>query len=232
MESGNRWTDNTRLVDSYRKGRVLLAGDAAHIHTPFGGQGMSLGLVDAANLGWKLAAVVRGEMPDTLLDTYTAERRPAAQAVLANTLAQLAIMRPDPQAGAMRDLMANLMQFDDVNRLIGGLMSGLSTRYHLGAEQDGVGRLLGDRDISPGLALYDLMQDGMGVLLDASRGGAASRLVAAATQRIRCVAIEAGPSMLIRPDACVAWIGEENSIGGLQEALRRWFVQEPVPSLC
>lgn len=232
MESGNRWTDNTRLVDSYRKGRVLLAGDAAHIHTPFGGQGMSLGLVDAANLGWKLAAVMRGEMPDSLLDTYTAERRPAAQAVLANTLAQLAIMRPDPQAGAMRDLMANLMQFDDVNRLIGGLMSGLSTRYDLGSEQDGVGRLLGDRDISPGVTLYDCMQDGMGVLLDASNEGAASRLVAAATPRIRCVAIETGPSLLIRPDACVAWIAAENGINGLQEALHRWFVQAPLPSLC
>jgi 2-polyprenyl-6-methoxyphenol hydroxylase-like FAD-dependent oxidoreductase len=78
LESGSRWTDNTRLVDSYRKGRVLLAGDAAHIHTPFGGQGLTLGLADAANLGWKLSAVIRGEMPDGLLDTYTAERRPVA----------------------------------------------------------------------------------------------------------------------------------------------------------
>jgi 2-polyprenyl-6-methoxyphenol hydroxylase-like FAD-dependent oxidoreductase len=103
LESGSRWTDNTRLVDTYRQGRVLLAGDAAHIHSPFGGQGLSLGLVDAANLGWKLAAVIRGEMPESLLDTYTAERRPVAEAVLANTLAQVAIMRPDPQSGAMRD---------------------------------------------------------------------------------------------------------------------------------
>ncbi len=106
IESGSRWTDNTRLVDTYRRGRVLLAGDAAHVHSPFGGQGLSLGLVDAANLGWKLAAVVRGEMPESLLDTYTAERRPVAEAVLANTLAQMAIMRPDPQSGAMRDLVA------------------------------------------------------------------------------------------------------------------------------
>src|SRR5262249_54465714 len=96
FESASRWADNTRLVDSYRRGRVLLAGDAAHIHSPFGGQGLSLGLVDAANLGWKLAAVIRGEMPESLLDTYTAERRPVAEAVLANTLAQMAILRPDP----------------------------------------------------------------------------------------------------------------------------------------
>jgi 2-polyprenyl-6-methoxyphenol hydroxylase-like FAD-dependent oxidoreductase len=228
LESASRWTDNTRLVDTYRRGRVLLAGDAAHIHTPFGGQGLSLGLVDAQNLGWKLAAVIRGEMPENLLDTYTAERRPVAEAALANCLAQMAIMRPDPQSGAMRDLVANLMRFDDVNRLFGERMSGLSTRYDLGSELDEVGRLIGDRPIrhrdGEG-SLYDLMQDGLGVLLDASTGGKASHLVAAATRRIRCVAVDTGPSMLIRPDACVAWADEENGTDGLEEALRRWFNQ-------
>ncbi len=226
LESGSRWTDNTRLVDTYRHGRVLLAGDAAHIHSPFGGQGMSLGLVDAANLGWKLAAVVRGEMPASLLDTYTAERRPVAAAVLANTLAQTAIMRPDPQSGALRDLMADLMQFDDVNRFIGAMMSGLATRYDLGSERDDVGRLIGDRPIGAsdlGDSLYDLMHDGMGVLLDASTEGKASRLVAASTRRVRCVAVATGPSLLIRPDACIAWVAEENSTDGLEETLRRWF---------
>ena len=227
LESGSRWTDNTRLVDSYRRGRVLLAGDAAHVHSPFGGQGLSLGLVDAANLGWKLAAVIRGEMPETLLDTYTAERRPVAESVLANTLAQAAIMRPDPQAGAMRNIVANLMQFDDVNRFIGEMMSGLSTRYDFGSELNDVGRLIGDRPISHGdapVSLYDVMQDGMGVFLDASSEGQASRFVAASTQRIRCVAVDTGLSMLIRPDACVAWAGEEDSTDGLEEALRRWFI--------
>jgi 2-polyprenyl-6-methoxyphenol hydroxylase-like FAD-dependent oxidoreductase len=227
LENGSRWTDNTRLVDTYRRGRVLLAGDAAHVHSPFGGQGMSLGLVDAANLGWKLAAVIRGEMPESLLDTYAAERRPIAEAVLANTLAQTAIMRPDPQSTAMREIVARLMEFDDVNRHIGEMMTGLSIRYDLGSERDDVGRLIGDKAIGHGNgggSLYDLMQDGMGVLLDASTEGEASRLVAASTQRIRCVAVEAGPSMLIRPDACVAWAGEENSIDGLEEALRRWFM--------
>ncbi len=144
LESASRWTDNTRLVDTYRRGRVLLAGDAAHVHSPFGGQGLSLGLCDAANLGWKLAAVLRGEMPDALLDTYTAERRPVAEAVLANTLAQVAIMRPDPRSGAMRDIVADLLQLDDVNRRFGEMMRGLSTRYDLGSERDGVGRLIGD----------------------------------------------------------------------------------------
>ena len=226
LESGSRWTDNTRLVDTYRRGRVLLAGDAAHVHSPFGGQGLSLGLVDAANLGWKLAAVVRGEGSESLLDTYTAERRPAAEVVLANTLAQVAIMRPDPQAGAMRDLVANLMQFDNVNRLIGGMMSGLSTRYDLGSERDEVGRLIGDRPIKNGgtdTSLYEVMQDGRGVLLDASPGGEVSELVTATTPKIRCVAVDTGPSMLIRPDACVAWAGEENSTDGLDVAIRRWF---------
>jgi 2-polyprenyl-6-methoxyphenol hydroxylase-like FAD-dependent oxidoreductase len=225
LESGSRWTDNTRLVDTYRRGRVLLAGDAAHVHSPFGGQGLSLGLVDAANLGWKLATVLRGEMPDSLLDTYMAERRPVAQAVLANTLAQVAIMRPDPQSGAMRDIVANLMQFDDVNRFIGELMSGLSTRYDLGSDLDDVGRLIGDRPIGHAdVSLYDLMQDGTGVLLDASTEGKASQLAAAFTQRIRCVAVDTGLSTLIRPDACIAWTGEENSTDGLEETLRRWFI--------
>jgi 2-polyprenyl-6-methoxyphenol hydroxylase-like FAD-dependent oxidoreductase len=226
LESGSRWTDNTRLVDTYRKGRVLLAGDAAHIHTPFGGQGLTLGLIDAANLGWKLASVIRGEMPESLLDTYTTERRPVAEAVLANTLAQVAIMRPDPQSGAMRALVAKLLDLDDVNRFIGEMTS-LSTHYDLGSELDEVGRLIDDKKISHGdgdVSLYDVMQDGMGVLLDASTQGKLSELVAATTQRIRCVAVDTGPSMLIRPDACIAWVGEENSTVGLEKALRRWFI--------
>ena len=226
LESASRWTDNTRLVDTYRRGRVLLAGDAAHVHSPFGGQGLNLGLVDAENLSWKLAAVVRREMPESLLDTYTAERRPVAEAVLANTRAQVAILRPDPQAGAMRDIIAKLMEFDDVNRFLGEMMSGLSTRYELGSERDEIGRLLGDKSIRQGdadISLYDLMQDGVGVLLDASTDRKASRLVTSTTQRIRCIAVDAGPSMLIRPDACVTWVNEDNSTDGLEEVLRRWF---------
>lgn len=222
LEQANRWADNTRLADTYRRGRVLLAGDAAHVHAPFGGQGLSLGFADAANLGWKLAAVVRGAMPETLLDTYTAERRPVAQAVTANTLAQAALMRPDPQSGALRDVFATLLKLDDVARLLGEMMRGLDTRYDLGSEHDDVGRLIGDRPLGPaGATLFDLMRDGSGVLLDATPGGEASRL-AEATRAVRCVAVEAGPSMLIRPDACVAW-AEESGTAGLVEALRRWF---------
>jgi len=169
-------------------------------------------------------------MPESLLDTYTAERRPVAEAVLANTLAQAAILRPDPQSGAMRELVANLMQLDDVNRLISEMMRGLSTRYDLGSGLDDVGRLIGDEPITHGnadVSLYDVMQEGMGVLFDASTDGKASRLVAASTQRIRCVAVNTGPTMLIRPDACIAWASEENSTDGLEEALRRWFIPAP-----
>jgi FAD binding domain len=183
--------------------------------------------VDAANLGWKLAVVIRVEMPERLLDTYTAERRPIAEAVLANTHAQAAIMRPGPQSSAMRDIVAKLMQFDDVNRFVGEMTSGLSTRYDLGSDLDDVGRLIGDKPIRHGdvsVSLYDVMQDGMGVLLDASTEAKASKLAAATTPKIRCVAVDTGPSMLIRPDACIAWAGKENSIDGLEEALRRWFI--------
>ena len=220
LGAANRWTDNTRLADTYRQGRVLLAGDAAHIHSPFGGQGLSLGLADAANLGWKLAAVLRGDMPATLLDTYTAERRPVAQAVLANTLAQVAIMRPDPQSGALRDLLAALLGLDDVNRWFGTMMRGLAVRYDLGSAHADVGTLAADRPVGA-TTLYALMQDGAGVLLDASGGRAGA--LAATAPRLRTVAVDAGPSMLIRPDACVAWVGDGTGIDGLEPALRRWF---------
>ena len=225
MESAGRWADNTRLVDSYRRGRVFLAGDAAHIHSPFGGQGMGLGLTDAANLGWKLAAVVRGALPETLLDTYTAERRPAAEAVLTNTLAQAAIMQPDPRSAALRGVVADLLRLADGGRFFGDMVRGLSLRYDLGPAPDIVGRLAADRPVGSGDAasLYALMQDGCGVFLDASPGGHLSARVLAATNSVRCGTITPGPSLLLRPDACVAWAGEEDG-AGLSEALHRWFV--------
>ena len=225
MERASRWTDNTRLVDTYRQGRILLAGDAAHIHSPFGGQGLSLGLNDAANLGWKLAAVVRGDKSDSLLDSYGAERRPVAEAVLANTLAQLAIMRPDPQSSAMRDIFAKLLELDAVNSHIDALMSGLATRYDLGSARDLVGRLAGDRPAGGGAArtsLYAAMADGDGILLDASPDGYAAGIAESFTG-VRCLPVEAGPSMLIRPDGCVAWAGDADDVEGLLDALGRWF---------
>lgn len=226
IESASRWTDNTRLVDTFRKGRILLAGDAAHVHTPFGGQGLSLGLVDAANLGWKLSAVVRGEKDESFLDSYSTERHAAADAVLANTLAQTAIMRPDAQAGAMRDLIAKMMDIDEVNRFFGEMMHGLTTRYDLDSDHDEVGRLISDREIGGEVSeswLYDLMQDGSGVLLDATPDRSASAVVQGITGRVRCAETGVGTSMLIRPDACVAWVGEGSDLTGLEAAVRRWW---------
>lgn len=219
---GSRWTDNTRLVETYRDRRVLLAGDAAHVHSPFGGQGLSLGLGDAANLGWKLARVLRHGEPDALLDTYTAERRPVAAAVLANTLAQTALMRPDPQSGALRDIVAALLETDAVACRMGAMMRGLSTRYDLGAEAAIVGRVIGDGPVGD-RTLFDLMQDGRGLLLDGSDDGWAARLADAVPSRVLAVRIAEGPSLLIRPDACVAWTSDTRDEDGLRTALHRWF---------
>lgn len=222
IDQANRFSDSARLVDTYRQGRVLLAGDAAHVHAPLGGQGLSLGLGDAANLGWKLAAIIRREKPDSLLDSYTAERRPVAQAVLANTLAQIALARPDPHSIALRDIFAKLLALDDVNDLIEGLTSGLATRYDLGSEQDMVGRLVGDLPIQSGASLFAEMGSGDGILLDASADARAIDL-AAGFARLRCLPIESGPSMLIRPDGCIAWAGDAGDVEGLKDALERWF---------
>lgn len=225
MEQANRFTDSARLVDTYRRDRVLLAGDAAHIHSPAGGQGLSLGLVDAANLGWKLAAVIRGDKPDSLLDSYTSERRPVAEAVLANTLAQVALTRPDPQSSAMRQIFAKLMEIDAVNGHLDGLTSGLATRYDLGSKQDVVGRLTGDRSVGRAdvrTSLFAEMAEGEGILLDASPDGHAAGLAAGFT-RVRCLPADAGPSMLIRPDGCIAWAGDVGDVEGLVDALERWF---------
>jgi 2-polyprenyl-6-methoxyphenol hydroxylase-like FAD-dependent oxidoreductase len=225
VEQANRFTDSARVVDSYRRDRILLAGDAAHIHSPLGGQGLSLGLVDAANLGWKLAAIVRGDMPESLLDSYTFERRPAAESVLANTLAQVALMRPDPQSAALRDIFATLLELDDVNSYINGLTSGLATRYDLGSERELVGRLIGNRPVGHGdfqTSLFAEMARGEGILLDASRDGRAAGLAADFT-RVRCLPTEAGPSMLIRPDGCIAWADDAEETAGLLDALERWF---------
>ena len=245
LTSASRWADNVRLADDYRRGRVLLAGDAAHIHPPFGAQGLSLGLVDAANLGWKLAAVLRGEMPDSLLDSYTAERRPVAARVLDNTLAQVALLRPDPQSGALRALVERFMQVDEVNAMIARMTSGLDLRYGMDANEDGsratpLGTLTGDMAVND-TTLYALMQDGAAVLLDASPDGGLSALATGASPRIRCVRVAAGRSLLVRPDACIAWVGaaaepdDADAVSpldepALEEALARWF--RPRPRSC
>ncbi len=225
MRSATRFTDNARQVPTYRKGRVLLAGDAAHIHSPFGGQGLNLGLLDAVNLGWKLAAVIRGTLPEDLLDTYSAERHPVAARVLANTRAQVALMRPDVLTTELREVVTGLMKTDEGNRFFGEMMSGITTRYELADEHPLVGRLCGNLTLSINgheTRLFTLMQQANGLLLDAANG-AASRIAERWASRVRCVQLQDGTTILLRPDACIAWVGDGNHHNGLEPALKRWF---------
>jgi 2-polyprenyl-6-methoxyphenol hydroxylase-like FAD-dependent oxidoreductase len=225
MQSATRFTDHARQASSYRLGRVLLAGDAAHVHSPFGGQGLNLGLLDAANLGWKLAAVVRGRMPDTLLDSYEAERHPIAARVLANTRAQVALMRPDAHTSALRDIVAELMDIDEGNRYFGEMMSGLGSRYALDGDHPRVGTLSGDFAVNTeegDTTLFALMQQGQGVLIDAG-DGSATRIARDWQAQLRCARAVGGPSLLLRPDACIAWACDDESAAGLEAQLVRWF---------
>jgi hypothetical protein len=222
LRSATRFTDNTRQASSYRQGRVLLAGDAAHVHSPFGGQGLNLGLLEAVNLGWKLCATVQGRAPDSLLDTYTTERHPVAARVLDNTRAQLALMRPDPQTTAMRQIVADLLTTNpDVNRHFGEMISGVTTRYDLGDDDPLVGRLVADLDLTiDGVVtrLFSRMRDGCGLIVDGD--GMASEEGAAWASRVRVMKAPGARSMLVRPDGCIAWAGRA---GGLRPALERWF---------
>ncbi|WP_375777547.1 FAD-dependent oxidoreductase [Bradyrhizobium sp. ma5] len=225
VKTATRFTDNARQADSYRRGRVLLAGDAAHVHSPFGGQGLNLGLLDAVNLGWKLAAVVCDRMPEALLDSYTAERHPIAAKVLANTRAQVALMRPDVMTDALRDIVADLMSGDEGTRYFGEMISGIKIRYDLGSEHASVGRLSGNFALGNDGAettLFDRMEDGRAVLVDAT-DGAASAIATRWDMFVRCVPRRAGPSLLIRPDACIAWAADGKDLAGLDAALARWF---------
>jgi 2-polyprenyl-6-methoxyphenol hydroxylase-like FAD-dependent oxidoreductase len=216
----SRFGDATRLADRYRVGRVLLAGDAAHIHPPIGGQGLNLGVQDAFNLGWKLAAQIRGWAPDPLLDTYQAERRPVAADVLDNTRAQMELQSAEPGARAMRRLLTELMDINEVNRRLIEKITAIDLRYDLGEGPDLLGRRLPDIEVKPG-HLYGLLHSGRGLLLDRTE-----RLTAAAwSDRVDhladpTAALDA-PAVLLRPDGHVAWIGDDQT--DLDTHLTRWF---------
>ncbi|WDZ87749.1 rifampin monooxygenase [Micromonospora cathayae] len=218
----SRFGDATRLADRYRVGRVLLAGDAAHIHPPIGGQGLNLGVQDAVNLGWKLAAQVHGWAPDTLLDTYQAERRPVAADVLDNTRAQLELTSTEPGPQAVRRLLTELMDLDEVNRHLIEKITGIGVRYDLGPGPDLLGRRLRDLDVAPG-RLYGLLHRGRGLLLDRTGrltvGGWSDRVdhLADPTDALDV------PGLLLRPDGHVAWIGDDQL--DLDAHLTRWFGQ-------
>lgn len=222
IKSATRFTDNARQAATYRKGRVLLAGDAAHVHSPFGGQGLNLGLLDAVNLGWKLGATLGGTAPDGLLDTYTSERHPVGARVLSNTRAQVALMRPDALTSALRDVVTDIMNTDEGNRFFGEMMSGLSTRYDVGHAHPLAGTYVANRGLGPELSLYDAMYEGNGVLVDTADGMLAE-LVRPVGSRVKVVRAKEGTSMLVRPDGVVVWASDDGSQEGLQVALERWF---------
>ncbi|GIH94264.1 rifampin monooxygenase [Planobispora siamensis] len=216
----SRFGDATRLAERYRVGRVLLAGDAAHIHPPIGGQGLNLGVQDAFNLGWKLAAQIRGWAPEPLLDTYQAERRPVAADVLDNTRAQKELLSAEPGPQAVRRLLTELMDFDEVNRHLIEKITAIGIRYDFGEGPDLLGRRLRDIEVEQG-RLYDLLHRGRGLLLDRT-----GRLTAGGwSDRVDYLADPVAeldvPCVLLRPDGHVAWIGDDQQ--DLDDHLSRWF---------
>ncbi|MFJ8739772.1 rifampin monooxygenase [Embleya sp. NPDC127516] len=218
----SRFGDATRQAERYRVGRVLLAGDAAHIHPPTGGQGLNLGVQDAFNLGWKLGAAVNGWAPEGLLDSYHAERHPVGAAVLENTRAQITLLGTDPGATALRELFSKLMDFEEVNRYVTEIISAVGIRYDFGDDQghELLGRRMRDVPLKVG-RLYERMHAGRGLLLD--RTGRLS--VTGWADRVDHVAdLGEEPdvsAMLLRPDGHVVWVGEDQS--ELESRLSEWF---------
>jgi 3-(3-hydroxy-phenyl)propionate hydroxylase len=233
----SRFTDATRQAAAYRSGRVLLAGDAAHIHSPAGGQGIGLGIQDAVNLGWKLAQVVRGISSESLLDTYQAERHPATARALEYSMAVSALQRHDVRIGAVRDLMGQLAGMDEPRRYLAALVSGLDVRYDLGEGHPLLGRRMPDLDLVTGggvVRVYSLLQTARPVLIDLGRSG--SDAVGPWADRVRSVdasyagawelpvvgTVDAPSAVLVRPDGHVAWVGD-GTRSGLVDALTTWF---------
>lgn len=216
----SRFGDATRQAERYRTGRVLLAGDAAHIHPPTGGQGLNLGIQDAFNLGWKLAAEVNGWAPEGLLDSYHTERHPVAADVLDNTRAQMELMSLEPGPRSVRRLVSDLMDFEEVNRYLIEKITAIGVRYDFGEGHELLGRRMRDVELKRG-RLYELMHNGRGLLLDQT-----GRLsVAGWEDRVDHVVDGSEeldvPAVLLRPDGHVAWVGEDQQ--ELLSQLPRWF---------
>ncbi|AEM85647.1 FAD-dependent oxidoreductase [Streptomyces violaceusniger] len=223
------FTDRAMQTTTYRAGRVLLAGDAAHIHSPLGGQGLNTGLGDAMNLGWKLAATVHGHAPDGLLDTYTHERHPIGAAVLDWSRAQVAAMRPDPHGQAIQAVVRDLLGTRDGTTYVFQKVSGSSVRYDLGSEHPLVGRNAPDLRLQDGTRLGDLMRDGQGVVLDFTVDRCLHGSAMGWESRLRYVA---GPArndlgsgaVLVRPDGVVAWAGDRHpDRAAFERAAVPWF---------
>ncbi|HEY7408390.1 MAG TPA: FAD-dependent monooxygenase [Gemmatimonadaceae bacterium] len=233
----SRFTDATRQAARYREGRVLLAGDAAHVHPPDGGQGVQLGVQDAVNLGWKLAQVVKGISPDALLDTYHAERHPVAARVLRNTMASVALRRADDRTKALRDTMTEFLGMDEPRKRFAGMLSGLDIRYDFGEGHPLLGRRMPDLDlVTPHgpRRVFTLLHDARPVLLNLGEPGGieitpwhdrVQTIDARADGRweLPVIGTVAAPTaVLIRPDGHVAWVGDLTR-AGLVEALTTWF---------
>ncbi|MFI2435134.1 rifampin monooxygenase [Streptomyces sp. NPDC018693] len=216
----SRFGDATRQAERYRSGRVLLAGDAAHIHPPTGGQGLNLGIQDAFNLGWKLAAEINGWAPDGLLDSYEAERHPVAARVLSRTRAQMALLRTDPGTAALRELFSRLLDFEEPNRYVTELINALDVRYDLGEGHELLGARLRDVKLKRG-RLYELTRGGRGLLLDQT-GRLSVEGWADRVDHVLDVSEELDvPAVLLRPDGHVAWAGADQE--ELLARLPRWF---------
>lgn len=223
------FTDRAMQPTAYRRGRVLLAGDAAHIHSPLGGQGLNTGIGDAMNLGWKLAATVHGNAPDGLLDTYADERHPIGAAVLDWSRAQVATMRPDPYAQAIQAVVRDLIGTRDGATYVFEKLSGSWIRYDLGSEHPLVGRSAPDFRLEDGTCLGDLMEDGRGVVLDFTVDRRLHVSAAGWEGRTRYAAGAAGNDLgagavLVRPDGVVAWVGDRHlDPEAFEQAASRWF---------
>jgi 2-polyprenyl-6-methoxyphenol hydroxylase-like FAD-dependent oxidoreductase len=233
-----RFTDMTRQAASYREKRVLLAGDAAHVHWPAGGQGLNTGVQDSVNLGWKLAQVVNGVSPPSLLDTYHAERHPVAARVLRNTMAQTALMRPaDARLEALRDTVSDLLSMDEPRKRYAAMLSGLDIHYDFGEGHPLLGRRMPDLDVTTAdgpLRVFSLLHEARPVLLNLGEPGDFD--ITPWVDRVQMVdakyvgpwelpvlgAVTAPPAVLIRPDGHVAWVGDQGQ-GGLADALTTWF---------
>ncbi|MHC3474072.1 FAD-dependent oxidoreductase [Streptomyces sp. 7R007] len=233
--SATRFTDNCRQVDSYRAGRVLLAGDAAHVHSPFGGQGLNLGIGDAMNLGWKLAAVVRGTAPEGLLDSYTAERHPIGAWVLEWTRAQIALMRPERKARVLRKVVTELTETVAGTTYFVKKISGVWQHYDLPGDHPLVGRSAPDLELADGRRLADLLHSGHGVLLDLADDPELRAHAEGYDGRVDVVTTTCPDrpdlaALLLRPDGYVAWAADVDGQGqgqgqaqGPLEALELWF---------
>jgi 2-polyprenyl-6-methoxyphenol hydroxylase-like FAD-dependent oxidoreductase len=232
------FTDMARQAATYRKGRVLLAGDAAHMHYPVGGQGLNIGVQDAVNLGWKLAQVVKATSPESLLDTYQAERHPVAARVLRNTMAQVALLRrPDDHINALRDTMSELLGMDEPRKRVAAMMSGLDIHYGFGEGHKLLGRRMPDLDLvttNRSRRVFTLLHEARPLLLNFGEPGDfditpwADRVQSIDAKHVGMWelpvvgSVPAPTAVLIRPDGYVAWVGERTHMG-LHDALATWF---------